>query len=180
MKATDKKKAVFDGGGIVIFQEVTHAISGEKVVKKAGFDVKLVAPPLELRMGCDLALEVNLVEQAGVERALKESNSPYVKVTQLKKGTSELLGVVKTMDYGRWLCVKSGNMKISYDKETGKVVNISGGGCPDIPYLHAQMLGKTLPEAPRPKDLGYTLCAMMLDRAYEECLSIYMGEGGRK
>jgi hypothetical protein len=55
------------------------------------------------------------------------------------------------------------------------VVNISGGGCPDIPYLNAEMVDKTLCQAPQPRDLGYTLCATMLQRAYEEALRLHQG-----
>jgi len=47
-------------------------------------------------------------------------------------------------------------------------VNISGGGCPDVPFLAQEMVGKTLAEAPRPRDLGHTLCGYALDLAYEE------------
>jgi hypothetical protein len=37
------------------------------------------------------------------------------------------------------------------------------------------MLDKILTQAPKPKDLGYTLCAIMLDRALEEALTIWNG-----
>ncbi|BAY35563.1 hypothetical protein NIES2107_74750 (plasmid) [Nostoc carneum NIES-2107] len=52
---------------------------------------------------------------------------------------------------------------------------VSGGGCPDIPYLHAEMVDKPLNQAPHPRDLGYTLCATMLQRAYEESLQLEQG-----
>ena len=65
-----KKKDKFEGGGLVLFDEVQEAMAGEKVLKSAGYVVKLVAPPPELRKGCDLAVEINLVEQPGVERVL--------------------------------------------------------------------------------------------------------------
>jgi hypothetical protein len=71
--------------------------------------------------------------------------------------------------------VKVGNMKITFDKESSIIVNISGGGCPDIPYLHAELIGKPLSEAPRPKDIGFTLCALNADRALEECLALQSG-----
>jgi hypothetical protein len=66
-------------------------------------------------------------------------------------------------------------MKLSYEKVTGAIVNISGGGCPDIPYLHAEMVDKPLNQAPHPRDLGYTLCATMLQRAYDESLQLEQG-----
>ncbi|NIN69444.1 MAG: hypothetical protein GTO63_33125 [Anaerolineae bacterium] len=68
-------------------------------------------------------------------------------------------------------------MKLSFDKASGIIVNVSGGGCPDIPYLHSELVDKKLTEARRPRDIGFTLCALMLDRALEECLLLWRGGG---
>ena len=172
-----KRKESFEGGGLVLFLAVQDAMIAEKVLKKAGYAVKLVAPPPELRKGCDLAVEINLVEQPGIERLLDQKEVAYVNVAPLKVDTSELLGIVKLKDFGNWMMVKAGNMKVTYAKETGIIVNVSGGGCPDIPYMHVELLNKLLIEAPRPKDIGFTLCSLMLDRALEECLSLWNGGG---
>ena len=170
-----RRKKSFEGGGLVLFTDVPDAVKAEKVLKQAGYPVKLVAPPPELRKGCDLAVEINLVEQPGIERELRERDAPYVSVIPLKVGTSGLLEIVKAIDFGQWVMVKAGNMKLTFDKESGIIVNTSGGGCPDIPYLHAELINKMLSEAPRPKDIGFTLCALMLDRALEECRAIWPG-----
>jgi hypothetical protein len=170
-----KQKISFAGGGLVLFLDVQDAMKAEQVLKKAGYAVKLVAPPPALRKGCDLALEINLVEQPGIERLLKQRDVTYVNVTPLKTGTSELLEIVKVTDFGNWVMVKAGNMKITFDKDSGVIVNTSGGGCPDIPHLHAELVGKLLTEVPRPRDIGYTLCALMLGRALEECLDLQQG-----
>jgi len=162
----------------VLFQDVQDAMRGERVLKKARYTVRLVAPPPELRRGCDLALEIDVVEQPGIERALKENDAAYIEIAPLKKESAELLDIVGVTDFGRWVMVKAANMKLTFDKESGVIVNISGGGCPDIPYLHAEMIDKQLKEAPRPRDAGFTLCARMLDRALEEALAIW--EGGEK
>lgn len=172
-----RKKPSFEGGGLVLFEDVQDAMTAEKVLKKADYAVKLVAPPPELRKGCDLALEVNLVEQPGIERMLKESDARYVSVTPLKVGATQLLEIVKTTDFGDQVMVRAGNMKLSFDKASGLILNISGGGCPDIPYLHSELIHKTLTEAPRPRDIGFTLCALMLDRALQECLTLWHGDG---
>lgn len=167
-----QKKSAFEGGGLVIFMDVPDAISAEKALKGDGYAVRLVAPPPALRKGCDLAVEINLVEQVGIERLLVERNAPYVEIIPLKASASELLDIVRITDFGDAIMVKAGNMKVSYDKQTGVILNTSGGGCPDIPYLHAELIDKKLTEAPRPKDIGFTLCALMADRALEECLNI--------
>lgn len=172
-----KQKASFEGGGLVLFLDVQEAMKAEKVLKAAGYLVKLVAPPPELRKGCDLAVEVNLVEKPGIERLLNQEDIAYVSVTPLKVGTSELLEIVKVTDFGDWVMVKAGNMKLTFDKASGTIVNTSGGGCPDIPHLHSELIGKPLIEAPRPRDVGFTLCALMLDRALEECLTLWRGGG---
>jgi hypothetical protein len=170
-----QQKVKFEGGGLVLFDEVQQAMNAEKTLKSAGYLVKLVAPPPELRKGCDLAVEINLVEQPGIERVLDENDVFYVTISPLKIKTSPLLEVVKVTDFGDWTMVKAGNMKLTYEKSNGTIVNVSGGGCPDIPYLHAELIDKRLDEAPRPKDIGFTLCSLNLERALEECLILYKG-----
>ena len=63
-------------------------------------------------------------------------------------------------------------MKITIDKTTQKIVNISGGGCPDVPYLAYEMVGKSLPDSPEPALIGFSLCAYSLNTAREEMLRI--------
>jgi hypothetical protein len=155
-------------GGLVLFETVQDAMKGEKIVKDAGYSAKMVAPPPELRKGCDLAIEINLVEQAGIDRALRQAGSAFTEIVPIKTGTAALLDIVKITDFGDWIMVKAGNMKLAYDKKTGIIVNTSGGGCPDIPYLHGEMLDRHVDEVMRPRESGFTLCAWMLDRALVE------------
>lgn len=169
------RKLKFEGGGLVLFDSVPDAMHGEKILKKGGFQVKLVAPPPELRRGCDLSLEVNLVEQVAIERSLDAGGAVYMAVTPIKPGTAELLEIVKVTDFGRWIMVRAGNMKVTFEKSSGIIVNQSGGGCPDIPYMHAQLIDKKLGEAPRPKNIGFTLCSLNAERALEECIAIHEG-----
>ena len=171
-----KKKLSFEGGGILLFEKVEEAIKAEKVLKGENYAVKLVAPPPTLRKGCDLAVEINLVEQMGIERLFKQKDVVYLEVVPLKGG-GELLEIVKVTDFKEATMVKAGNMKLTFDRNTGIILNASGGGCPDIPYLHTQLIDKKLTEAPRPKEIGFTLCALMMDRAFEECLLLW-GKGG--
>jgi hypothetical protein len=161
------------GDGLIIFDAVPDAIKAEKILKEAGYTPKMVSPPPELRKGCDLALEIFLAEQAGIEWILKEKEAHYVNIAPITKNTPPLLDSTKVVDYGKWIMIQAGNMKLTYRKESGLIVNTSGGGCPDVPYLHAQMVGKLLTEAPRPRNIvGATLCTLMLDRALVEGLKL--------
>ena len=73
-----KQKTSFEGGGLVLFLDVQDAIRTEKVLKDAGYAVRLIAPPPALRKGCDLAVEINLVEQPSIERLLNQKDVAYV------------------------------------------------------------------------------------------------------
>ena len=172
MLFSKKNKEQFEGGGLVLFQSVEDAIAAEKILNKANFETKLVAPPPQLRKGCDLAVEINIVELAAVERLLVQKQAAFVEVLPFK-GSGRLLDAVKIIDFGDACMVKAGNMKLTFDNNTGVILNISGGGCPDIPFLHLSMVDKKLTEVQRPKEKGYTLCALMLDRAFSESLEIW-------
>jgi hypothetical protein len=167
-----KRKPRFEGGGLFLFENVEDAIKAERVLKSADYMVKLVAPPPALRKGCDLAVEINLVEQMGIERLFEQKDVSYIEVVPMKGG-GNLLEIIKITDFGEALMVKAGNMKLTFDKNTGTILNTSGGGCPDIPYLHAELIDKKLTDAPRPKETGFTLCALMMDRAFLECLNLW-------
>lgn len=171
-----KKRPRFEGGGLILFHNIEEAIAAEKILQAGEYEIKLVAPPPELRKGCDLALEINLVEKTGIERLLRQKEAIFVEILPLK-GAGELLDVVKIKDFGDACMVKAGNMKLTFDKKTGVILNISGGGCPDIPFLHINMLDKKLTEVSRPKENGYTLCALMLDRAFADALEIFSRGG---
>ncbi len=170
-KKRDSKK--LEGLGLVLFKEVKDALKAEKVLKLTGFKAKLCAPPPALRKGCDLALEVELIEEVVIKRAFKENGVAYDSIVCLNDENLKPLEVVKVTDFGEALMVKAGNMKLTFNKTSGVILNISGGGCPDVPYLHHEFLGKKLNEVSPPSELGFTLCALMLNRAFEESLHLW-------
>jgi hypothetical protein len=176
LRLKTNKKTGIEGAGLILFNNVEEAIAAERALKTAGYEVKLVAPPPELRKGCDLAVEINLVEKTGIERLLKTKKLDCLEIVPVK-GKGDLLEVVKVTDFGEAVMVKAGNMKLTFDKKSGIIVNISGGGCPDIPSLHADLLDKKLTEAVRPRKNGYTLCSLMLDRAFVESLNLWKNHG---
>ena len=171
MKFIKRKNKEFEGEGLILFREVSDAMRAERILNKVGYKVKLVAPPPELRKGCDLAVAVKLVEKLGIERVLKQNDASFVEIVPLNFDSPEILDIVKRVDFSEWVMVKAANMKITFDARTTEITNVSGGGCPDVPYLYSMLVGKRLADAPRPNDIGHTLCALMLDVAYMHCLN---------
>ncbi|MBE0417440.1 MAG: DUF3343 domain-containing protein [Coriobacteriia bacterium] len=167
-KKAPRREDVGEAVGIFLFGEVSAAIKAETVLKAAGYDVELVAPPPRLRAGCDLAVALATVERPGAERVLAEGDAEARGWADTLDGTMDLADIITTEDFGEWLMVRAGNMKITVEKVTGRIVNTSGGGCPDIPYLNLEFVGAGLADGRRPRDLGYTLCGLMLDRAFVE------------
>lgn len=162
--------------GLFLFADVPQAIAAEKALIAGGYRVRLVAPPARLRAGCDLAVELARVERPGAERLLEQAGAHTEGWAETADEDCAINDLVTTVDFGEFLMVRAGNMKMTVHKATRVIVNTSGGGCPDIPYLNLELVGQCLDVAPRPKELGYTLCGLMLDRAYLECVSLAGGE----
>ena len=161
--------------GIMIFDHTSDVIRAEKHIKLAGWQIKVMGPPPEIQKGCDLVIEFPLIEQMNILRLLEAEN---VAPTDVVPVTSPLLTPVDlfhTKDFGEYLMVRAANMKMTVHKEDMTIVNISGGGCPDVPYLAERLTGQKLHEAVAPRETGHTLCGYALQLAYEElsrqCLS---------
>ena len=156
--------------GILVFENTSEVIQAEKILNKAGWSVRVMGPPPSIQTGCDLVIEFPLIEELNILRELDNANVSPLKVVPVTAPLLEPVSLFQTKDFGEYLMVRAANMKITIAKEGLKIVNISGGGCPDVPFLARQMVGKTLAEAPRPRDLGHTLCGYALELAYEELL----------
>jgi hypothetical protein len=155
--------------GLLIYNSVNDVIQAESVLKKSGYDyIKVVAPPPQYRTGCDLSIEFPIIEQIGIVRALEKINLAPVDLIHVVDESLRPTEICRVKDFGNFIMVRAANMKITFDKESGIIVNISGGGCSDVPYLASEMIGKSLSDAPSPRDIGYTLCAYTLAIAFEE------------
>ncbi|MDG7007080.1 MAG: DUF3343 domain-containing protein [Nitrososphaerota archaeon] len=156
-----------------IFEHFRDGMRAEDILLGAGFRTTSGAPPPDVRTGCDIAVSVGSDEVASAEKVLRENGISVMDVLFRFKGSLTDLQVsklVKTTDFGDYLMVRVGNMKLTFRKQDGVIVNISGGGCPDIPLLAMRMVGKKLEEVSPPAELGFTLCAYALQKAYESAL----------
>jgi hypothetical protein len=154
--------------GILVFSHTSEVIRAEKALKSAGWLIRVMGPPPEIQSGCDLVIEFPIIEKLQVLRALGEARLAPLEVAPVSGPLLKPVDLFQVKDFGRYLMVRAANMKLTVDKETRVIVNVSGGGCPDVPYLARELVGRRLDQASRPRDLGHTLCGYALELAFQE------------
>jgi hypothetical protein len=154
--------------GILVFEHTSEVIKAESMLKKAGWNIRVMGPPPEIRSGCDLVIEIPLIEKLNILRTLENLRTPPLKIVPVSSPLLQPVDLFQNKDFGKYLMIRAANMKLTIEKETQTIVNISGGGCPDVPYLASKMVGLSLDKAPSPREIGHTLCGYALQLAYEE------------
>lgn len=153
---------------ILVFDNTSEVIRAEGVLKSAGWSIRVMGPPPEIRSGCDLVIEIPLMERLNILRTLEQAGLLPIETVPVVSPLLQPVDLFQSKDFGDYLMVRAANMKLTIHKKPLIIVNISGGGCPDVPYLAEAMVGKKLDEAPSPREIGHTLCGYALQLAYEE------------
>ncbi|MBT9171525.1 MAG: hypothetical protein DDT18_01908 [Actinobacteria bacterium] len=167
-KKSSPQKEKNQGRGFLIFANTSEVIRAETILKDRGFDIRVMGPPSEIRTGCDMVIEFPIIAAMDIQRMLTDARTPPLQIVPVSSPLLRPVDLFHIKDFGRYLMVRAANMKLTFDKETLTIVNISGGGCPDVPYLAKEIIGKTLKDAVSPRDIGHTLCGYALQLAYEE------------
>jgi hypothetical protein len=167
-KAAPASAAPKSDRGFLAFENTSEVIRAMKVLQTQGWQVRVMGPPPELRRGCDLVIEFPLLAELKITRTLEAAGVPPLQVVPVNSPLLKPVDLFQVKDFGAYLMVRAANMKLTVAKETRSIVNISGGGCPDVPYLAQELLNQTMTQAPQPKDLGHTLCGYALQLAWEE------------
>lgn len=154
--------------GILVFEHTSEVIQAENLLKKNGWDIRVMGPPPEIQTGCDLVIVFPVIAQLEIVRLLTARNNTPLQVVPVTDPLLEPVSLFQTKDFGDYLMVRAANMKITVDKQTRIIVNVSGGGCPDVPWLAGEMVGKPLAGAPDPLEIGHTLCGYALGLAFKE------------
>jgi hypothetical protein len=159
--------------GFLVFQHTGEVIQAERGLQAAGFRVEVKGPPPELRTGCDMVLTFPLMKEHAVRRVLEELRLTPLNVVPVSATMLEPVSLFRVTDYGQWIMVQAANVKLTFERESGLIVNISGGGCPDVPYLAGLLVGSSLDEAEEPRLKGHTLCSYALQKAFLEARRLW-------
>lgn len=164
-KTSDKQRV---DRGFLVFENTSEVIRAEDALKAEGWKIRVMGPPPEIRSGCDLVIEFPLIEELKILRTLQTAGIQPLQVVPVSSPLLQPINLFHVRHFGQYVMVRAANMKLTVDKETLTIVNISGGGCPDVPYLAHEMVGRSLGEAPSPQEIGHTLCGYALQLAFEE------------
>jgi len=148
-------------------------IQAERGLQAAGFAVEVKGPPPELRTGCDMVLTFPLMKEHAVRRTLEEMHLTPMNVVPVNAAMLEPVSLFRVTDYGPWIMVQAANVKLTFETGSGLIVNVSGGGCPDVPYLAGLLVGRSLCEAEEPRLKGHTLCSYALQKAFMEARRLW-------
>lgn len=171
------KERELSSRALLIFASTSEVIRAENFLKKEGYKVKVVGPPPQVRKGCDLAIEIPVVESAGILNFLEKRGIKPLEFLSLSEDeTLKPVELFHIKDLGDHLMIRAANMKLTVEKCTLKIVNVSGGGCPDVPYLASLLIGKTLHDITSLRELAQTLCGYALALAYQKAREILCSE----
>ncbi|MDO5536570.1 MAG: DUF3343 domain-containing protein [Desulfovibrionaceae bacterium] len=154
--------------GFLLFEQTGDVIAAERLLRESGYAVEVKGPPPQLRRGCDMVLVCPLMLHAKITAQLERAGLHPMEYVPVSDPLLEPVSFFHVTDLGEWLMVRAANMKITVEKAGGTIVNISGGGCPDVPYLASLLMGRKVGEAEEPRLHGRTLCSYALQRAFEE------------
>lgn len=172
IKSSRNQKEYVSGDGMLIFESTSEVIRAERILKASGYSIKVMGPPPAFRKGCDLVIVFPVVTQTDIMRFLLKEGIKPLHVFPLSSDLLSPVSLFRVREFGDFVMVRAANMKISFDKGSGLIVNISGGGCPDVPFVASQMIGKTIWSVPSPLEIGYTLCAYALGLALDHARSL--------
>ena len=159
--------------GFLVFQHTGEVIRAERCLQAAGFSVEVKGPPPGLVTGCDMVVIFPLIMESAVRRVLDGERLVPLNVVPVSGPLLEPVSLYRTKDYGEWFMVQAANVKITVERVSGRIVNVSGGGCPDVPYLASILVGETIAGAQEPRVQGHTLCSYALQKAFLEARRIW-------
>ena len=161
----------------LVFANTGEVMSAEQVLRKADIGVRVMAPPPALRTGCDMVLVVPDEQMLRAENCLEKAGIAPLHTMHAGQSLLHPVSLFQQKDFGAYLMVRAANMKLTVEKSTGKIVNISGGGCPDVPYLAAMLIGQSIHSDHSPREYGSTLCGYALELAFIEAKRLLCEQG---
>ena len=172
LSTSAEEEAAKKRDAFLVFANTGEVIRAETALRDKGLPVRVMGPPPALRTGCDMIVVCPLIHIYAATQLLEKEGIAPLQTVPVGDGMLDPVSLYVVKDYGDWLMVRAANMKITVRKEDRLIVNISGGGCPDVPYLAALMVGTRLDSVSLVRERGQTLCGYTLDLAVTEMIRL--------
>ena len=154
--------------GYMAFSHTGQVVAARKALLASGLKADIKAPPPALREGCDMVIEFPVPDQAAYLFVLEENKLQPLKIAAADGPLTAPESLFHRTFFPDHLMVSAANMKLTIERQSGRIVNISGGGCPDVPALAAALMGRSISEADYPEELSRSLCSFSLIQARDE------------
>ena len=173
---TIKPEAAGEAGpsGFMAFSHTGQVVAARRALLEAGLSPQIKAPPPNLREGCDMVLEFPAELSAVYLAVLEEKKLRPLAIKSIDGPLTAPESLFRKKTFANCLMVQAANMKLTIDQASGRVVNISGGGCPDVPYLAEILSGNLITEVEKPDELSRSLCSFSLAQAKEEAERLFL------
>lgn len=120
-----------------------------------------------------MVLEFPLAEEALYLAALAEKRLRPLRIMAADGPLAAPESLFRRGEYPDHLMVSAANMKITITRSEGRIVNVSGGGCPDVPTLAARLVGALVTDTGPEADDSRSLCSFSLAQARDEAERIF-------
>lgn len=151
-----------------LFRVAGDAIFAESALKKDGINASLAQPPRNITRGCELAVKLPFSSQFSAMKTLDTRGVPYLDVIATSVVEDLPCEFISQKQIGDYFMTRVGNMKVTVDSD-GMVVNVSGGGCPDVLRVARLIIGKKAGAGNDSikviEDNTHSLCGYLLKKA---------------
>ena len=96
--------------GIMVFEHTSEVIQAENILKKEGWEIRVMGPPPEIQSGCDLIIEFPLIEELNLFRTLEEEGIPPLAMVPVSSPLLQPVDLFHIKDFGEYLMVRAANI----------------------------------------------------------------------
>ena len=104
--------------GILVFENTSEVIRAENLLKSEGGQIRVMGPPPEIRSGCDLVIEIPLLEHLDILRCLEKKNLSPLDIVPVTSPLLKPVDIFQKKDFGEFFMVRAANMKITIEKKS--------------------------------------------------------------
>ena len=154
-----------------------RVIRAEAALRAACFDVRVMGPPPDMRTGCDMVIEFELMREPAARRVLTAANLSPLAAAPVRAGMLEPVSLFQAQDFGPMAHGARGQHEAHRGQGEPRHRQHSPAAaartCP--PWPSSWWARRSTPPPRRPLSRGQTLCSYALELAFREAQRLLPG-----